>query len=142
MVSLACQGLPTDVACSFSPASLPVKNPTIATMNVSSSTATANAQNTDGSAGLSSIAYGALLPWNLISVLATMATRRRRKWGLLRMLLLLVLIIPGAMTMTGCGVSYNTVAQTYHVTLSASANGSTVQTASFDVVLKEKPTPW
>jgi archaellum component FlaF (FlaF/FlaG flagellin family) len=44
--------------------------------------------------------------------------------------------------MTGCGVTYNTVAQTYHVTLNATANGSTVQTASFDVVLKQKAGPW
>ena len=42
--------------------------------------------------------------------------------------------------MSGCGVSYNTTAQTYHVTLTATANGATVNTATFDVVLMEKPT--
>jgi hypothetical protein len=83
-----------------------------------------------------------MLPWNLIGMLATAAARKRRKLSVLRMLLLLVLTGAGAIAMTGCGVAYNTVAQTYHVTLTATANGSTVQTASFDLVLRKKPTAW
>jgi hypothetical protein len=37
-------------------------------------------------------------------------------------------------------VTYNTVAQTYHVGLTAMANGATVNSTTFDVVLKEKAT--
>jgi hypothetical protein len=83
-----------------------------------------------------------MLPWNLIGMLATAAARKRRKQSVLRMLFLLALTGAGAIAMTGCGVAYNTVAQTYHVTLTATANGSTVQTASFDLVLRKKPTAW
>jgi hypothetical protein len=83
-----------------------------------------------------------MLPWNLIGMLATAAARKRRKLSALRMLLLLVLTGAGAMAMMGCGLAYNTVAQTYHVTLTATANGSTVQTTSFDVVVREKAGPW
>ncbi len=141
-VNLACQGLPANVDCSFSPATLPVaKSAASATMNVSSP-AKASASNRTPSQGLSSIAYGAMLPWNLIGMLATAVARKRRKLSALRILLLLVLTGAGAMAMTGCGVAYNTVAQTYHVTLTATANGSTVQTTSFDVVMREKAGPW
>jgi hypothetical protein len=108
-------------------------------MNVSSSNATSAAASR---AGLSGIAYGAMLPWNLIGMLATALSRKRKKLGVLRTLVLLVLTGAGAMAMSGCGVSYNTVAQTYHVTLTATANGATVNTTAFDVVLKEKTTPW
>jgi hypothetical protein len=61
---------------------------------------------------------------------------------MLRTLMLLVLTGAGALAMGGCGVSYNTIAQTYHVTLTATANGTTVNTATFDVVLREKTTAW
>jgi hypothetical protein len=139
-VDLNCNGLPANVACSFEPASLPVaNNPASTTMNVSSSNATSAAASR---AGLSGIAYGAMLPWNLIAMLATALARKRKKLGVLRTLVLLVLTGAGAMAMSGCGVSYNTVAQTYHVTLTATANGATVNTTAFDVVLKEKTTPW
>jgi hypothetical protein len=139
-VDLDCNGLPANVACSFEPASLPVaNNPASTTMNVSSSNATSAAASR---AGLSGIAYGAMLPWNLIGMLATALSRKRKKLGVLRTLVLLVLTGAGAMAMSGCGVSYNTVAQTYHVTLTATANGATVNTTAFDVVLKEKTTPW
>jgi hypothetical protein len=139
-VNLACQGLPANVDCSFKPASLPVANsPASTTMNVSSSNATNTAASRVGVAG---IAYGAMLPWNLIGMLATAAARKRKKLGVLRTMMLLVLTGVGAMAMSGCGVAYNTVAQTYHVTLTAAANGATVNTATFDVVLKEKTTPW
>ena len=142
MVSLACKGLPANVDCSFTPASLPVaKSPASTTMTVSSSTG-ASADLAGTRSGLSGIAYGATLPWNLIGMLAMAATRKRKKLGVLRTLMLLVLTGAGAMAMTGCGVTYNTVAQTYHVTLTATANGATVQTATFDVVLKEKTQPW
>jgi hypothetical protein len=142
-VNLACQGLPANVDCSFSPAALAVaKSAASATMNVSSLTAGASASNRTSSPGLSSIAYGAMLPWNLIGMLTTGAARKRRKLSALRVLLLLVLTGAGAMAMTGCGLAYNTVAQTYHVTLTATANGSTVQTTSFDVVVREKAGPW
>jgi hypothetical protein len=139
-VNLACQGLPANVDCSFRPASLPVANsPASTTMNVSSS----NATNTAASrVGLSGIAYGAMLPWNLIGMLATAAARKRRKLGMLRTMMLLVLTGAGAMAISGCGVAYNTVAQTYQVTLTATANGATVNTATFNVVLNQKTTPW
>ena len=88
--------------------------------------------------GLSGISYGAMLPWNLIGMLATAAARKRKKLGVLRTLMLLVLTGVGAMAMSGCGVTYNTVAQTYHVTLTATANGATVNSTTFVVVLKEK----
>lgn len=42
----------------------------------------------------------------------------------------------------GRGVTYNTTATTYHVTLAAQAEGATVQTASFDVVLRQKTAPF
>ena len=139
-VQMACQGLPANVECSFSPASLPVaQNPASTTMNVSSSAGTSAAASR---AQISGIAYGAMLPWNLIGMLATAAARKRKKLGALRTLMLLVLTGVGAMAMSGCGLSYNTVAQTYHVTLTATANGAMVQTTAFDVVLNEKPAPW
>jgi hypothetical protein len=81
-----------------------------------------------------------MLPWNLIGMLATAAARKRKKLGVLRTLMLLVLTGVGAMAMSGCGVTYNTVAQTYHVTLIATANGATVNSTTFVVVLKEKAT--
>lgn len=140
-VSLACQGLPASVGCSFQPAALAVaKGPASTTMNVSNTGATSASASTGTE--LSGIAYGAMLPWNLIGMLATAAARKRKKLGALRTLMLLVLTGVGAMAMTGCGMTYNTVAQTYHVTLTATANGATVQTASFDVVLKEKTAPF
>jgi hypothetical protein len=141
-VALACQGLPANVDCSFTPASLPVaKNPASTTMHVSSTTA-ASSDVAGAGVGLLGISYGAMLPWNLIGMLATAAARRRKKLGGLRTLMLLVLTGAGAMAMSGCGVTYNTVAQSYHVTLTATANGATVQTAAFDVVLKVKTAPW
>jgi hypothetical protein len=139
-VNLNCQGLPSNVGCSFEPASLPVANsPASTTMNVSSSNATSSAASR---AGLSGVAYGAMLPWNLIGMLATAAVRKRKKLGMLRTLMLLVLTGVGAMAMSGCGVSYNTTAQTYHVTVTAVANGATVNTTTFDLVLMEKTAPW
>jgi hypothetical protein len=139
-VNLACQGLPANVDCSFLPASLPVANsPASTTMNVSSS----NATNTAASpVGLYGIAYGAMLPWNLIGMLATAAARKRTKLGMLRTMMLLVLTGVSAMAISGCGVAYNTVTQTYEVTLTATANGATVNTATFNVVLDQKTTPW
>jgi hypothetical protein len=83
-----------------------------------------------------------MLPWNLIGMLATGAARKRKRLGMLRTLMLLVLTGAGALAMGGCGVSYNTTAQTYHVTLTATANGATVNTATFDLVLREKATAW
>lgn len=139
-VSLACQGLPPNVACSFaSPALAVAGQPASTTMMLS--TASTTAQNTNV-AGLSGIAYGAMLPWNLIGMLATAAARRRRQWGALRTVCLLLLMGVGAMAMTGCGVTYGTTAQTYHATVTASVNGSVVQTATFDVVVQEKTAPF
>jgi hypothetical protein len=60
----------------------------------------------------------------------------------LRTMMLLALTGAGAMAMSGCGVAYNTTAQTYHVTLTATANGAAVNTASFDVVVSAKTAPW
>jgi hypothetical protein len=128
------------VDCSFVPASLPVaNNPASTTMNVSSSNATSSATS---HAGLAGVAYGAMLPWNLIGMLATAAVRKRKKLDILRTLMLLMLTGVGAMAMSGCGVSYNTTAQTYHVTVTAAANGATVNTTTFDLVLMEKTAPW
>jgi hypothetical protein len=139
-VSLDCQRLPANVNCSFEPASLLVANSQASTtMNVSSSNAASIAA---PRVGLSGISYGAMLPWNLIGMLATAAARKRKKLGVLRTLMLLVLTGVGAMAMSGCGVTYNTVAQTYHVTLTATANGATVNSTTFVVVLKEKPALW
>jgi hypothetical protein len=42
------------------------------------------------------------------------------------------------MAMIGCGVTYNSTPQTYHVTLTAQADGTTVQTSTFEVVLWQK----
>jgi hypothetical protein len=137
-VNLDCQGLPANVNCSFEPASLLVANSQASTtMNVSSSNAASIAA---PRVGLSGISYGAMLPWNLIGMLATAAARKRKKLGVLRTLTLLVLTGVGAMAMSGCGVTYNTVAQTYHVALTAMANGATVNSTAFVVVLKEKAT--
>ena len=135
-VNLDCQKLPANVNCSFEPASLLVANSQASTtMNVSSSNAASIAA---PRVGLSGISYGAMLPWNLIGMLATAAARKRKKLGVLRTLMLLVLTGVGAMAMSGCGVTYNTVAQTYHVTLTATANGATVNSTTFVVVLREK----
>jgi hypothetical protein len=137
-VNLDCQALPANVNCSFQPASLLVANSQASmTMNVSSSNAASIAA---PRGGLSGVSYGAMLPWNLIGMLATAATRKRKRLGGLRTLMLLVLTGVGAMAMSGCGVTYNTVAQTYHVGLTAMANGTTVNSTTFDVVLKEKAT--
>jgi hypothetical protein len=138
-VNLGCQGLPSNVNCIFQPASLLVANSQVSTtMNVSSSSNAASTAATR--VGLSGISYGAMLPWNLIGMLATAAARKRKKLGVLRTLMLLVLTGVGAMAMSGCGVTYNTVAQTYHVALTAMANGATVNSTTFVVVLKEKAT--
>jgi hypothetical protein len=135
-VNLNCKGLPANVNCSFEPASLLVANgPATTTMNVSSSNPASTAVS---SVGLSGISYGAMLPWNLIGMLATAAARKRKKPGVLRTLMLLVLTGGGATMLTGCGVTYNTVAQTYHVTVTATANGAMVNSTTFDLVLKEK----
>jgi hypothetical protein len=116
-VNLDCQGLPANVNCSFEPASLPVANsPASTTMNVSSSNASSSAASR---VGLSGIAYGAMLPWNLIGMLATSAARKRKKLDMLRTMMSVALTGAGALAMSGCGVSYNTAAQTYHVTLTA-----------------------
>lgn len=111
------------------------QGPANTTMNVSSGATTAAA-----TAGLSGFAYGLMLPWNLIGMLAVAATGRQRKMGRLRTIVLMGLTCAGAMAITGCGVTFNTTAQTYHVTLTAQADGATVQTATFDVVLRQKPT--
>jgi hypothetical protein len=135
-VNLDCQRLPANVNCSFEPAWLLVANGQASTtMNVSSSNAASIAA---PRVGLSGISYGAMLPWNLIGMLATAAARKRKRLGVLRTLMLLVLTGVGAMAMSGCGVTYNTVAQTYHVMLTATANGATVNSTTFVVVLKEK----
>jgi hypothetical protein len=81
-----------------------------------------------------------MLPWNLIGMLATAAARKRQKLGVLRTIMLALLTGAGAMAMTGCGVTYNTTSQTYHVTLTAQADGTAVQTSTFEVVLREKMT--
>jgi hypothetical protein len=135
-VSLACTGLPAGVSCSFEPAAVTVaQGPASTTMNVSSGATAAST-----SARLSGVAYGAILPWNLIGMLAMAAARKRRKIGVLCTIILMVLAGSGAMAMAGCGVTYNSTAQTYHVTLTAQADGATVQTSTFDVVLWQKAT--
>ncbi len=137
-VSLSCTGLPAGVSCSFKPAAVTVaQGPASTTMNVSSGTTAAST-----SARLSGVAYGAILPWNLIGMLAMAAARKRQKLGMLRAIILMVLTGAGAMTIAGCGVIYNTTAQTYHVTLTAQADGATVQTSTFDVVLWQKVAPF
>jgi hypothetical protein len=137
-VSLSCTGLPAGISCSFEPAVITVAQaPANTTMNVSSG-ATAVSRST----GLSGVSYGALLPWNLIGMLATAAARKRRKRGALCTIILMVLTGVGAMAMIGCGVTYNGTVQTYHVTLTAQADGTTVQTSAFEVVLLQKTAPF
>jgi Bacterial Ig-like domain (group 3) len=139
-VSLSCQGLPAAVGCSFEPAALKVaKSPASTTMQVSSGSSSAK---TGEVSGVSGIAYGAMLPWNLIGMLATTAARKRKRLGAFRTLLVLVLTGAGALAMTGCGVAYNTTPQSYAVTLTATANGVVVKTTTFNVVLQEKTAPW
>jgi hypothetical protein len=135
-VSLSCQGLPANIACSFEPSAVQVMQSKVDTiMKVSSGSTVASTP-----AGASGMALGLALPWSLTGMAVIAAKGKKRTIGALQMILL-VTLAAGAMAISGCGVTSNT-AQTYHVTLAAQAEGSTVQTSTFDVVLRQQPAPF
>jgi hypothetical protein len=132
-LTFACSGLPAKVSCAFSPTSLPLSGVTAqqsVQMLVSNSNATASLHQPGSSRTITL----ALLP---LAGMLLFGLRRRR---FAKLMLLAIVALAAATSITGCGTSTSSLDQSagsYPFTVTVSNGSTTVQTISFTLTIPQ-----
>jgi hypothetical protein len=132
-LTFACQGLPARLSCTFSPPTLPLAGLTATQaveLLVSDSNATASMRGAPRLSAQRTVAL-ALLP---MSALLLWSMRRRR----VRALLMLLVALCGAATLSGCGTSAGNQGQgagTYPFTVTINSGTTTLTTLPFTLTI-------
>jgi alpha-L-arabinofuranosidase len=125
-VQLSCSGLPAGVTCNFSPATVSLQ-----ASNANSTLSLSTASTTSAkSAMMTNVTWAMLLPWDLVGLIGVFS-RYRNKSRLVTLGFLLLVVTGGLVTMTGCGLTVNSMTQPYQVSVTAVGANQQSQTQSF-----------